>query len=145
MALKTGHYRVSCNNQYIGRPIHETNDLAPKPIFTTTDDNDFVWLVEKLLNSPGRYRLCTGIFPQAPTGVDPKDGKTVVGFVSEITQALEWELRPVHGASDTFNIVGPDGNSFWVAPRKENAKIQLLEVPEGSVFRFIPAPPPKKP
>ncbi|KAJ3561008.1 hypothetical protein NP233_g10462 [Leucocoprinus birnbaumii] len=141
MAPKSGHYRISCNNRYIGRAIHEHNDLTPKPILSSTDDEQFVWLLEKLFN--GRYRVVTGLFPQCPTGIDPNDATGVVGFVAEISQALEWELRPVHGSEDTYNIVAPNG-AFWVVPRKESTQIQVLNVPEGSVFHFTSVPPPKR-
>lgn len=86
MSPGSGPYEISTvRDTRVGRSLHETMDLAPKAVFTNTDDPHPIWVVEKLPN--GKYFL---YIRGAPTA-DERD--KLVALLIQQEQKVEWVLE----------------------------------------------------
>ncbi|MFF7456445.1 I66 family serine proteinase inhibitor [Kitasatospora sp. NPDC008115] len=122
MTLDSGLYRIRNAGQPVGRARTEVFDLSPKAVFARTDDEDAIWIAEALPG--GRHRLYA---KRAPTGVENNEpAGPLVALLVQQEYAEEWELTPVDGTADGYEVRSRRG-VVWLAPADgEHGRIEVL-------------------
>ncbi|PFH46837.1 hypothetical protein AMATHDRAFT_50745 [Amanita thiersii Skay4041] len=133
MALPTGYYTIHNLDKLVGRDLHEDHSLNPKHIWNDTTDKKAVFFIQK--HESGSYKISS---KGAPTGVS-EDGRFVVAFFHPRDTVIYWDIKPVRGLKDTYEIFAQ--HHFWYVPQPgKHCPIEVSPPWHGADEATIPNP-----